>query len=401
MLPSLELVRDIRDGFRSRPGRAGLSVVAIGIGAAALSLLVAALVSLETRSRDLVAELGADAIVAVPEAGAGRNPRSGLRQRHAELIRASFPDLLVSTVSRSEARTLGSSRTLQVVATDRFLLRAREWDLLDGRFLDSRDVDSAERHAVVSDRLRADWDWKVGNVIMLGDLPFVVVGVVRTQGSALAGQFGDPRLVLGERLVFVPHTVPPLWSRDSGGSDHSLDALFMKAPGGSDPGAVRPGLQNLLSAPSDDPGPISWVTPEILVERIDRLKVVIGATTATVSLLCLVLGGTTLMSLLVTSIQERVSEIGLRRTLGATRGEVAALFVSESLALALLGALGGALLAHGLMAMMDPLLPIRLVTGWATWTVPVAVCALFGLLFSYGPATRAAKISPAAALRVE
>lgn len=392
-----KLFRDIFEGFKAQPVRAGFSILAVCVGAATLSLLIAILASLEATSERLVSELGANAIVGVSDPGSA----PGLRQQHAKLIRANFPGLLVSTVGRSETEALGSSGRLQVVATDSFLARARGWRMIDGRFLDARDIAFGKRHVVITHRVAAEWGWRVGNVVMLGNLPFVVIGVVRTQGSALAGQYGNPELVFGERLVFVPRTVPAPWSDDYAGSGDTMQALFVKAPEESDPSVVLGAIQNLLSGPGVMTGSISWVTPETLVQRIDRLKAVIGGVAATVSLLCLVLGGTTLMSLMVTNIRERVTEIGLRLTLGATRSEVAALFVSESLVLALIGALVGTSLAHLLIALAAPVLPIRIVTGWSSWGLPIAACLFFSLAFAYGPAMRAAGVSPAAALRTE
>jgi putative ABC transport system permease protein len=160
-------------------------------------------------------------------------------------------------------------------------------------------------------------------------------------------------------------------------------------------------LQSLLSFPRDSPGPVSWVTPASLVKRIDRLKTTIGWTAAVLTLLCLALGGTTLGTLMIANVRERVAEIGLRRTLGATRREIASLFVVEALTSSAAGALLGCILAQAALLLLAPLFPIRLALGWSGWIVPVATCALCSLAFSWGPSLRAAAIPPARALRAE
>lgn len=396
------LLRDLGDGLRSRPGRAGVAVVGVAVGAAALSLLVATLTALAATADRLVSELGAGVVAVVADTATADERARSLSQRHARLLRASLPGALVATTLRSEARTLGGAgdrdARLQVVATDSFLAAARGWPLAEGRFLDHRDVEDGQRHAVLGSALASEWEWRVGEVILLGEIPFVVVGIVHTAGSALGSELGDPRLASGERLVFVPHTVPELWLAGSGRGAERVEVLFVAAPG-RDPDAVATTARNLLATPVEAPGPISWITPRALAERVTRLQKVVGTTAATIGLLCLTLAGTTLMGLTVANVRERVAEIGLRRALGATRRQVAALFLCEAAVLVAIGAVAGTAFAHGVMGLGVALLPVPLAGTWASWMVPVLVSLLFGLAFTYGPAARAAAMPAGLALR--
>ncbi len=420
------LLRDIVDGLRVQPLRSLLAIAAVAVGAATASLLTTVLFSLENTSQRLIQELGANTVAVVADASTSNQGALGpsaphsvslakqsLDQAHAGLLRANIPGVVVAAVARSRARTLGSDSSLQVVATDQFLAYVRDWEIVDGRFLDQGDLHAAARHAVLTERLATRWQWRVGHVVMLGDTPFLVVGIVRVQGGALAGQFGDPSVALGERLVFVPHTVSPDWeptaSAQGGRKRRAIDAVFLRSsvstrdtegPQRSSADLVASARNLLLQGLEQSPS-VSFVTPSTLVSGIRRLQVALGGTIAIVSGLCLALGGTTLMSLMVSNIRERTSEIGLRKTLGATRGDVMIQFLAEAALLTLGGGLVGAAIARGLVPLLRRAVDLRIESVPASWLVPVAVSVLLGLIFTYAPARFASRIEPALALRAE
>ena len=146
----------------------------------------------------------------------------------------------------------------------------------------------------------------------------------------------------------------------------------------------------------------AWLTADALQAQVRKWQRMIRLTAGSVALFCLLLGGATLMSLMVANVQERVGEIGLRRSLGATRGSIARLFMGEALLLTGAAALAGAGLAAPLRHLpwlREADLPF--VYDPATAALPVAASLALGLLFSLAPAWRAARIEPAEALRGE
>jgi putative ABC transport system permease protein len=395
-------VRDIADDIRARPGRAGLSFLAIGVGMTALTVLLAVLGGLQERGRQIVQELGVDvfAIVQGPGGAPGSEPLR-LGGRHVDLLAANLPGCRVAGSKSYEVATTGTDRQLKVLATDHALLAIRQWRMVEGRFLDEHDVRNRERVVVLSAALARVWPWKVGDILQLRDTPFRVIGIVQVATGALDGESADPAVTPGERAVFVPRTVPPYWLTSRITPESELDSIFVRVDESIPFDRALARSRILLQQPDQKLANLSFVTPDVLLEKVRRLQATIRLTVGSIAALCLILGGTTLMSLMVANVRDRVTEIGLRRALGATAGDIAGLFVLEAILVTASAAAAGSGLTALLMWISRDAFPVPLALHPGVVLVPLVVAVLLGTLFSYGPARAAARISPAEALRNE
>ena len=394
------LVRDLAEGIRGQPGRYALSFFAVVIGIVSLTLLIAILDALKQKSRQLTDELGANVVAIMDESGPAER-HIALKNTDATFIKKNFPNLMLSTIRRNPVRTLGTEKKLAVIATDPLLPRIRGWQVRDGRFFDRGDLDRQERHVVITHSLSERWNWRVGHTILLNEIPFLVIGIIEVSGERLDSEYGDARLLLGERVVFVPKTLTPWWVNQGVNEHNRVDAIFVREKSGAHYQQFLKPLKLLVTQPDRRIGRIAWITPASLRAKIERLQNIITITVGTVAVLCLVLGGTTLMSLMVANVRDRVAEVGLRRAFGARRRDIAVLFVAEACVITIVAGLAGTLIAQFMLIFAVQWLPFPVQANSHNLLVPTLVATAMGILFSWWPARMAANIEPAAALRYE
>lgn len=393
------LLADVWDGLRSRPLRSALAVTSLGVGMLSLTLLLAVLDAFAARAEAVVQLLGVDAFAIVAERAANDSVEH-LELDHAVLLAANLPGARVAHARYDETQSPGVDRRVTVVAADAALAEIKGWRAAEGRLLDVYDELSRARNAVISHGLQVRTGWRPGQVVRFGEQAFTVVGVLAAHAAAFDTLAAHPALSGGTELVIVPYTLVPDWlSGFALQPGTQIDALFVKL--GDDEAIAQAAAiaRRVLIQPDLSAGAFSIVTPDTLTAGITALRESIYATIGAVAVLALALGGTTLMSLMLANVRERVVEIGLRRALGATVHDIVALFVSEALLLTAAAACAGIVTAALLLDIVAGVLGTPLALGAAPLLLPVATGVLLALAFSYWPARLAASIQPATALR--
>ena len=180
------------------------------------------------------------------------------------------------------------------------------------------------------------------------------------------------------------------------GEEPELSALFVR----TDPGNLDQ-VRELIPRTADPENP-----EEVEVSRpSDAIEAQAAADTAFTSLflglgaVALLVGGVGIANVMVISVLERRTEIGLRRAIGATRRHISEQFLTEALILSLIGAAGGLVLGSSATAVY------AMSQGWQVVIPPLALAGAFVAAIGIGgiaglyPAIRAARISPTEALR--
>jgi putative ABC transport system permease protein len=376
-------------GLRTRPTRAMLSALGITIGIASM---VAVLGLSESSKSDLIASLdrlGTNLVVV--EAGSGIGFGTGTLTESAEdMVSRIGPVQDVSAVGSIEANVyrtdlVPASRSggITVRVSDTGLLGTLGGTLADGRFLDD-----------ATDYLP---------VVVLGSVAAERLGFVDVDGSASVWLGGEWFGVIGilEPLELAPNLDRAVLigvdaATELFGYDGIPDSLYVRAA----PEYID-AVIGVLPATADPESP-DQIEVSRPTDALEARAAAEGAFTALflgLGLVALVVGGVGVANVMVISVLERRGEIGLRRSLGATRRQVGLQFVGEALILAIAGGVTGVALGAAVTAVYassrgwDVLVPA--IAIWGGITASLLIGAVAGLY----PARRAARMAPTEALR--
>ncbi len=381
--------------LRANRLRSGLTMLGVVIGVAAVVVLVAIGTGAKQTVEQQVEGLGSNLLIVVPgQVSFGSAPTlSPLSLSDVEAVTRVVGDrsrvaVTVTSGERVQAGTAAKFTSVLGVleTTPQVFIRT----VARGSYLTRSDVDTARRVAVlgsaVASSLFRDRD-PVGQQVTIAGVRFRVIGVFAQLGQSLGIDRDDE--------VHIPVTT----AHRLFGTGR-VDGIAIKAPDRERIDELGNRVVAELARRHPDTE-FSAVTQEQILGVLGDILGVLTGVLAAIAGISLLVGGVGVSNIMLVSVRERTSEIGLRKAVGARPRDIGVQFLLEAVLLTTLGGGTGMALGVAAASLVSALSPVPAAITWWALALAFGVSAAVGIIFGVVPAQRAGRLDPVVALRAE
>lgn len=291
----------------------------------------------------------------------------------------------------AQIKALGRSRYTDVAGVGALADKAWKLDIAQGTFLPVEDMSRARAFAVLGSKLKQELFGNsnpLGEFVHVGGNRFRVVGVTAPKGQFLGTDLDD--------MIYIPANKGlQLFNRES-----LMEVDIFYSPSVTT-ATLTKNIKKLLI---DRHGfeDFTLITQDQMMETMDNILQILKYAGGGLGAISLLVGAVGIATILMITVTERTSEVGLLRAMGCTRALVRNLFLGEAVMLGMIGGLAGVMivaLVAVLLQLFLPGLPIALKPEIVT--VALIVSMAVGLMAGVRPALNATRLSPIDALRGE
>lgn len=264
-----------------------------------------------------------------------------------------------------------------------------------GRFLSDEDAGRLARVAVIGKTVQRELfenEDPVGKQILIGNNPFEVIGVLEARGTSPTGLDMDSRVVIplstGQKRVLNQDYLfmIKIVLHNSSEMRQTVD----------DVRALLRERHNLQTGMEDD---FTIVTPSQIMAIASKLSTIFSVFLILVTGISLTIGGIVIANIMFIAVNERRQEIGLRRAIGATRRDILAQFLMESVSIATTGGVIGVILGLFGLKALSGIIKLPTALMWESIALALLSAIIVGLAAGIQPAKKAASLNPIEALR--
>ncbi len=323
-----------------------------------------------------------------------------LTTEDATAIQKEVPGVqLVSPELRSGSQVSAGNQnwSTSILGEGEDYLDIRQWPLSDGAMFTSQDVRSANKVAIVgktvAKQLFGDVS-PVGQVIRIKNVPFVITGLLSSKGLSVMGSDQDDVMVM-------PYT--SAMKRILGVT--TLRGITVQASGPKVLSDIQRQITELLrqrhhiQVGRDDDFTVR--TQEEIADAANATSRIMALLLGGTSLVSLIVGGIGIMNIMLVSVTERTREIGIRMAVGAKGKDILLQFLIEAVTLSLLGGIIGSALGVAASKVIAAQMNLPALTSVGSILFAFGVSFIVGIFFGFYPARKASHLDPIDALRYE
>jgi len=411
---TLENIRLAFRAIRANLLRAILTLSIIAFGIMALVGILTAIDSAIFSLNDSFSNLGANVFEVEPLSADGPRGRRGgfvekrgkqftYRQALAFKDRFIFPGRTAISFNCTFGAAVGFGDTktnpnVAIFAVDENYLEGKGFEIAKGRNFSSSEILDGLPIGIIGNDIvdllfGGKPDKAINQVIQTGKLRIKVVGILASKGSAMGGS-EDRRILL-----------PLATGKKYYGSANTNYRIFVAV---NEPTQIDYGIAVATGLLRNIRKLRTWEDNDFEVSRSDSLIDVIKENTLYLRLAAVVIGVITLlgaaiglMNIMLVTVTERTREVGISKALGATRKVILVQFLTEAVAISLMGGLVGIVFGVLIGNSVTFLMGGRFLFPWLWISVAILTCTLVGLFSGLYPAMKAAALDPIESLRYE
>lgn len=279
--------------------------------------------------------------------------------------------------------------------------------MIAGRFLNDEDVARGKSVAVISDKV-LEKVYKVSAPEALGRetkietngklIVATIIGVYKYEEMSVMGQSING----SNSTIYIPRT-----SGDRELLNEPREAYYEVSLTLKNPDTIEEDAQAIVDSLNakfyaDNPrAEVAYYSAKSEISQMNNAMSSIQIAIGAIAAISLLVGGIGVMNILLVSVTERTREIGIRKALGATKGDIRKQFIIESVIICIIGGVFGIGLGTIIGIIGSTLLKARTLPSLGAIIVAVGFSMLIGIFFGFYPANKAAKMEPIEALRYE
>lgn len=395
-------IENARESLHSNRLRTGLTILGVTIGVASITAILSLGAGASHVVQKQVDSLGNNIAVIRPVS----TDKTGLNFSKLQ------PTITTSSLSETDYKTIkntphieaaapisvlassltGSDKPVnaQIVATTPDLAAISALPLSDGEFISDQTVANT---AVLGNQLSIDLfgtDQSLGKTFQTHNTTFTVIGILKPLNNPInynSVDFDSAAIIHLDTAKSMANGVLQIQQIDArADSVANLDRATI---------TINKQLLRAHQGQAD----FATLTGSAISQPTSQLFSIITGVTTVVATISLLIGGIGIMNIMLVTVAERTREIGIRKALGASNGDIVWQFLIESLIISLLGGVSGYLIGYATAFLISSFLPFLPTFSWQIAALTLAISISLGTLFGLYPSVRAARKNPIDSLR--
>ena len=381
------------DNIRNNKVRSFLTLLGIMIGVMAVITLITTVTGVTGSITSSFSSMGVGTLTVQVS---GSDSKSGVTPEDLQVIaNLDSVDGVSPTVNLNGRVSYG--RNVQTGKTtsgkNAYYFTANPDMIVQGRGLTFIDDDNCTFVCVISQDLVDEFFLgknPIGETLYVAGLPFTVVGRYKEDSGG-----GVSSIFMGSADVIIPYTTA---MKVNNSDEVTSFTVYLKE--GADSETAQTEIENAMDKLFDYEEDCFTVSSmESIEDTMNSMATMLSSLLAGIASIALLVGGIGIMNMMLTTVTERTTEIGLKKALGAVPGQIQSQFLMESFLLSMIGGLLGAFFGLALSFGLCKLLGTSFVFNGGAILLGVGFSAAVGIIFGWAPARKASKLNPIDALR--